>query len=538
MKKKCAQLFFFTGLILCITSCDKDFLDRRPIDFLSPDNFTSERDVREAVNGIYKAYNDIEEPIYTDFIADNGYYADYQLLWSGNFNSETAQVNKKWSRNYQIILRANTVLANIDKVDMPQEKHDQYKGEALFLRSLAYFDLSFFFGDVPLRLKPEGLEEGNKPLTPKAGITEMVLNELETAAGLLPPSYSADGRGRATKGAALAIKARVLLFNNRYQEAAAYCRKVRELGVYEIEPQYNLLFLPEGEAGNKEVIFDMQFEKDAGQFGMSNQWYTRFRSFNGYMVGYDLYEQFYSSNGLSINNPGNTLYDSTIRPTGIKSPSTYVKQGGYDNRFTNRDPRLHYTLVVPYSIRDYNPATGDPVVSYPSQQQSANFTGFRVRKYVDYSDNGVQNISGVNPVIIRYADVLLMEAEALVESGTYNEAEVYSLINQVRQRPSVKMPRVQDVEGTGLSPEALINVIRHERRVEFAFEGLRIFDVIRWNIGAQAYRDLRGYRPGKLTPNSISYEVYAALARSFNASKGYRWPVPKSELDANKGIGQ
>ncbi|RNL95172.1 RagB/SusD family nutrient uptake outer membrane protein [Sinomicrobium pectinilyticum] len=540
MEKKNIIWFVFTGLLFLTFSCDDEYLDRNPIDFLSPDNFNNEKDIREAVNGIYKAYiSDIYEPLFTDFIVDDGYFVDYQLLWTRNYNNETPQIGNKWSRDYKVILRANTVLHYIDDVEMPQSSYDQYKGEALFLRALAYFDLSFFFGDVPLRTKPEGLEGSNKPLTPKPEILEMVLNDLETAAGLLPVTYSDDNRGRATRGAALAIKARALLFNQRYAEAADYCKKVRELGVYQIMPEYKLLFLPEGEAANKEVIFDMQFEKDSRDFGLSNQWYTRFRSWSGYMVGHDLYEQFYSTNGLSINDPDNTLYDPTVRSSGLAAPSEYIKEGGYDNRFQDRDPRLHYSLVVPYSIRDYNPQTGEPVVYYPIQQQNANFTGFKVRKYVDYSDNGVQNASGVNPVIIRYADILLMEAEALVEQGSYNEAEVYALINQVRQRESVMMPKVEDVEGTGLSPEELMAVIRHERRVEFAFEGLRIFDVMRWDIGEEVYNaDLRGFRPDKLSPkaNNISYEVYSVFSRSYDPSKGYQWPVPKAELDANKAL--
>ncbi|WP_257668887.1 RagB/SusD family nutrient uptake outer membrane protein [Parapedobacter tibetensis] len=541
MITKCFKLCVFASLLFVGSACDDEFLDRKPIDFLSPDNFNTERDVREAVNGIYKAFiSDRNEPIYTDFIVDNGYYVDYQLLWTRNFNNEAALVVNKWSRNYSVILRANTVLHYIDEVEMSETSYNQFKGEAFFLRALAYFDLSFFFGDVPLRLKPEGLDEADKPLSPKEEVVEMVLADLETAAELLPPKYAADNRGRATKGAALAIKARTLLFNHRYEEAVDYCKKVRELGVYEIMPEYRLLFLPEGEADNKEVIFDMQFEQHTAQFELSTIWYTRFRSWSGYQVSYDLYEQFYSTNGLSIVDPDNTMYDPTIRPTGIAAPSNYIKEGGYDNRFQNRDPRLHYSIVVPYSIRDYNLTNGDPIVYYPSQQASANFTSFRVRKYVDYTDNGVNNVSGVNPIVIRYADVLLMEAEALVEQGGYNEAEVYDLINQVRQRESVAMPKVEDVEGVGLSPEALIDVIRHERRVEFAFEGLRIFDVMRWEVGEEAYQDLRGFRPGKLSPyvSNMEYEVYAVLSRSFDASKPYQWPIPKVELDANRGISE
>jgi hypothetical protein len=129
-----------------------------------------------------------------------------------------------------------------------------------------------------------------------------------------------------------------------------------------------------------------------------------------------------------------------------------------------------------------------------------------------------------------------MEAEGLVEQGNYDEAYVSDLINQVRQRPSVMMPRVEDVEGTGLTQDQMRQIIRHERRVEFAFEGLRIFDIKRWDVGAEAYSDALGYVPLKLTPSSAVYEEYVYQTRTFDADKGYLWPIPKSETDSNDAI--
>lgn len=521
--------------------CTKEFLDRKPIDFLAPDNFETENDIREAVNGIYRAYvSDKNEPIYTDFIVDNGYFPDYRDMWNRTYNNETSYIVNKWSRDYKVILRANTVLAYIDKVKLTESAYKQYKGEATFLRAISYADLSFFFGGVPMRLKPEGLEEANKALSSNAEIVELVLKDLEDAAALLPVSYAASEKGRATKGAALAIKARVLLYNKRYEEAAAYCVKVKALNYYKIMPDYKTMFLPEGEAGNLEMIFDMQYQTNALPQGLSNSWYDRFYLFSGYQVSHDLYEQYYSTNGLSITNPANKLYNPAVRTSDLVAPSTYVLNGGYDNRFQNRDPRMHFSIVVPYTIDSYNATTKAPGVFYPTDKKAANLTSFRVRKYVDYTNYNVSGISGVNPIIIRYADVLLMEAEALVEKGGYDEAYVYSLINQVRQRTSVMMPKVETAEGLGLSQQALRNVIRHERRVEFAFEGLRIFDIMRWENGPDAYKDLKGFNPAKLTrfaSTGIVYEITTALQRTpFDATKGYLWPIPKTETDANKLI--
>lgn len=522
-------IFFF--------SCDdSEFLDREPIDFLSPDNIKSSRDLRETVNGIYSAYiSDKEEPVFTDFFTDNGLQTSYIEIWNGSFNNESSFVEKKWARNYKVILRANTVLDNIDKIQITEEEYNQFKGEAIFMRALAYFDLSEFYGGVPLRTKVESLSEANKPITPLNELVDFILDELETAAELLPVDYDSSNKGRATKGAALAIKARVLLYNKMYDQAAVYCQKVKDLGKYAITDEYQLLFLPEGEANNTETIFDMQFETDQLDLGVSTLWNTYFLLFNSYQALKNLADEYYTTNGLSIKDPSNTQFNTSVNPDVLFPKYIGQEPGVYDNRFANRDPRMHYTIVVPYSLFRFTRADGTPEVYIP-QRNTVNFTGFRVRKYIDYSNKWEHRISGVNPIIIRYADVLLMEAEALVEQGGYDESYVSNLINQVRQRPSILMPKVEDVEGTALSQEEMRQIIRHERRVEFAFEGLRIFDIMRWEDGAKAFTNAYGYRPELLKHNSAVYEEYIYLSNTFDPSKSYLWPIPKVETDSNNEI--
>ncbi len=533
MKIKIFNLFII-GLLLF--GCNDDaFLDRVPIDFLSPDVFKTERDIREAVNGIYAALiADKEEPLWTDFIVDNGYYVGYEAMWNGSFNSETDLVQRKWRRDYRIILRANTVLHYIDQVKMDEAMYNQYKGEAMFLRAYAYFDLTEFYGDVPLRLKPESLDEADKPLTPKNQVLEFIYKELQDAAELLPAKYDSKDRGRITKGAAWGILARAYLYNKEYGKAIEYCQKVKDLGVYSLMDDYSHLFLMEYESVNPETIFDMQYEYNASELGLSNSWYTYFVMWSGYQVLQNLEGEFYTINGKSIKDPTNDMYVTSVNPQ-IYDLS-YLEAGGYDNRFSNRDPRLHYTIVVPYSFYRPERETGAFTAYIPNVNRNANFTSFRVRKYVDHTDNYVNSISGVNPIILRYADILLMEAEAWVELGVYDDAYVRDLIDQVRQRPSVMMPKVESAEGTDLGQEAMRDIIRHERRVEFALEGLRIFDIRRWDIGTEAYSDAYGYRPEKLQTKSANYELYVFKTRSFDSFKGYLWPIPKAETDSNHAI--
>lgn len=533
MKIKILNLLIIS--ILFIGCNDDAFLNRAPIDFLSPEEFKTERDIREAVNGVYSALiADKEEPLWTDFIVDNGYYVGYEAMWNGSFNSETDHVLRKWGRNYRIILRANTVLHYIDQVEMDEAVYNQYKGEAMFLRAYAYFDLAEFYGDVPLRLMPESLEEADKPLTPKSQVLDFIYEELQEAAELLPDVYDSRDRGRATKGAAWGILARAYLFNEEYELAIEYCQKVKDLGIYSLMDDYGHLFLMEFESVNTETIFDMQYEFNARELGLSNNWYTYFVSWSGYQLLKNLEEEFYTINGKSIKDPTNDMYVTTVNPQIYNK--AFIEAGGYDNRFTNRDPRLHYTMIVPYTFLRPERETGTFVVYIPNAQKNANFTSFRVRKYVDHTDDYINNISGVNPIILRYADILLMEAEAWIELGDYDDTYVRSLINEVRQRPSVMMPKVEDAEGVNLGQNAMRDILRHERRVELAIEGLRFFDIKRWDIGAEAYSDAYGYRPDGLITNRANYQLYVYKTRSFDPAKGYLWPIPKAETDSNKAI--
>ena len=413
--------YFFLTTIILISCNDDEFLEREPIDFLAPDNIKTVSDLEGTVNGIYKAFiSNLEEPIFTDFFTDNGLQFFYTEIWNGSFNSESDFVEEKWLRDYKMVLRANTVLDNVDNIELSTDEYNQYKGEAIFMRALAYFDLNEFFGAVPLRTTVESLSESDKPLTPSNEVVEFLLDELETASNLLPVSYDQQNKGRATKGAALALKARVLLFNKRFQEAAIYCQKVKDLGVYSIYPDYQKLFLPEGEADNNETIFDMQFIENQRDFGISALWNSYFYLFGSYQALKNLADEYYTTNGLSIKDPNNTAYDTSVNPAMLYPTYAGKEPGVYDNRFKNRDPRMNYTLVTPYSLFRFTRADAAPEAMVPSRNR-VNFTSFRVKKYIDYSNEWIHRISGVNPIIIRYADVLLMEAEALIEVGGYNE---------------------------------------------------------------------------------------------------------------------
>ncbi|WP_257668881.1 RagB/SusD family nutrient uptake outer membrane protein [Parapedobacter tibetensis] len=524
MKSKTLIIALLIGL-LPFGGCT-DFLETEPMDFVSPDNFSTENDIILALNGAYQALmKDKRSPISLDFIADNGLVTLSSSgeidFWDQTHTPVSTPTLRKWEQNYAGILRANTVLKYAPEVSIEETKRQRYLGEALFLRAYFYADLIDFYGDVPYRVEPEGLEKKDSPRIDRNIIIDEILADLTLATASLPDpgTYSGSDIGRATKGAALALKAKILLYSERWEEAAAACQEVVNLNHYELHPDFYTMFSGEGAENNKEVIFDIQYMQNQVSKGMSHQWKTFFSSWSSYMGLHNLEGEYYMTNGKSIADPSSG-YDAT-------------------HPWFDRDPRLAYTFVLPYSM-DGHSIAGAVKYYYPTQKKSANFSGLRIRKWVDYSDGSVNSISGNNILLLRYADVLLMRAEALLESSNWSvdKAEIMSLVNMVRQRPGVEMPKIEDAEGTDVGQSELRDIIRHERRVEFAFEGTRLSDIRRWEIGQEAFADAIGYRPELLGTDESQavYELYTVRDRSFDTAKGYLWPIPEEEMQANLAI--
>ena len=508
------KLFFIVAItILAISnnSC-KDFLDRQPLDFMSPSSLSTETDIINALNGTYQILIfDKKQPWALDFMVDVGYCNDPSYgevtFWNGAQTSiGTGYQQSKWNRNYQGILRANTVLNKLDEISMPAANREKYRGEAYLLRSYFYGDLIEFYGDVPLRLKPESLSDKISPRVDKNQIFNMLISDLDSAAKKLPTTYTATGIGKMTKGAALALKARFYLYNKNYDKVIEACRAVMGLGVYSLHPSYAGLFLPANE-NNKEFIMTQQYLPNKDDLGLSGYFWTNLYAYGAYQVPYNMVDAFYMKDGKLSSN--SNLFDP-------KHP------------FNNRDPRLRYVVLCPFDKDGYGVVL-DPTVSVI-------VAGTKVRKFVDYTNTTkIHRIDGGDFPIIRYADVLLMLAEALIESGTYDYTEVTGLVDMIRQRGDVKMPKVANAEGAGgkiLSTEELRQVIRHERLVEFPFEGLRWSDVKRWNIGAEVITGAKRVVVNK-TAKDTTYTIGVLASRSFNTQKGYLWPIPELEIMTN-----
>src|SRR5690606_9517669 len=328
------------------------------------------------------------------------------------------------------------------------------KGEARFLRGLYYFMLENYYGGVPLILEePDPDTQSDLPRTPREEVVAQIIKDLDSAALVLPEvKYTAGDVGRATKGAALALKARVLLYEasplfnesndpTRWQTAADAAKEVIDLAPeagYDLYPNYRGLFLPQNE-NNEEVIFDVQylFPDNGNSFDLIGSQYNT----NAPLL--DLAEAYEMKNGLLITDPASE-YDPA-------------------NPYKDRDPRLYATIVYP----------GDTYKGIPATPEIYKQTGYAMKKYTIYDTEKPPadksdlkaGQSETNFIVLRYADILMMYAEALNEINP-GDAAILSSINKIRER--VDMPAIP----SGMGQSEMREIIRHERRIEFVGEAL------------------------------------------------------------------
>lgn len=507
--------YIMAGLIVVgLVGCKDNLLDREPMDSLSPNSFyENDSQCKMGLVGVYSTLPPIATVTYwyqLDFMSDNNYCQD---SWQGSKEVGEWQTNASswassatWTQEYQTIVRANKFLKTLASAPVSEETKNQMSGEARFLRAYAYSKLITFFGDVPLILTDQTLDSAKVKRTDKAQVLDAIVKDLDYAASILPVSYSGSDVGRVTKGAALAQKCRIMLYNSKWDEAAKAAKEVMGLGVYDLYPDYAGLF-DEANENNKEVIFDIQYIKNS----QAQPWPSSRLSFVDWPtpnVTADMIDSYYMTNGLPITDAN----------------SGYNPQDPYKNR----DPRMAASIVLPGS----KSASGTFI---PANDQVP--CGARPRKYADISGTDSYNCS-LNTIVLRYADILLMRAEALVEQGNVGQ-EVYDLVDKVRAR--VGMPSIEKVEGTGLSQEQLRKIIRHERRVEFFMEGTRYCDMLRWKDESLVH-DVYGYVTSKLSdpsdPSKWVFETEKKSTRKFDSKKGWLWPIPQVEMQNNSNLTQ
>lgn len=522
------------ALVAVLAACQGDLLDSRPTDSLNDAIFwQSERDAVNAVNALYPFLPGQGE-MQWDMMSDIGHTtntaAQTASVERGTHNAEMGLIGNTWDNAYQGIRAANYFLENLPRVlendpSMSTELAARLEAEARFIRAFLYARLVMLYGDVPLVTHTLTLEE-SKQVTraPADEVWDYISSELQEVAEVLPESYPSSDIGRITRGAAHAMRARAMLYAGRWQEAAEAAKAVMDMGVYSLHPSYEDLFTYAGE-GNAEVILDRQYAQDVA----ANSFFQSFgpRGMNG-------------SVGIS---PTRTLVDAyeTINGLPIDEDPEYDPL----NPYANRDPRLDYTLFLPafsddvpgellYNGQEYDPRPGSGTADEVEVDFQRTKTGFNTQKYVLPEDMNDRSNGGTNFILIRYADVLLMYAEAKIELGEIDQS-VYDAINAVRQRPDVGLPPIEP----GKSQEEMREIVRRERTVELAMEGLRFFDIRRWRT---AHEVMPGPIPGMRYIRSGETEVrtltYGGVVRAFNPDRDYLWPIPQQERVLNPNLTQ
>ncbi|WP_345233006.1 RagB/SusD family nutrient uptake outer membrane protein [Olivibacter ginsenosidimutans] len=531
------------AIVFLLVGCSKD-LEKVPLDAPSTDTFLkTEAELQAAVVGCLSPLNlrfgenpyIIAFDMYSDIAVnrDNTPHA----MWG---TPTAGPVNTIWNTLYTVIARCNFLLDNIDRVESANEEViNQAVGTAKFLRAYSYAVLSQFYGDVPLVTTTLDLADAYVSRNPKKEVVDFILTELDAAAALLPVENSPNTM-TIPQGAAWALASRVALYNERWDEAIVAAEQVmaQEGTQYVLNTDYEAITHRAGKT-SKEIIW-------AIQFNYTDVFHETPVSFRSRMAS-----------GYCNRIPVQALVDSYDCIDGLSIDKSPLYNPAHP--FENRDPRLAMSIALPGSVYygyqfethkdstkcwNYNVTPAVRVDNLDATHTFASFSGYCWRKYADPTEEHATR-SDINPIVIRYAEVLLNYAEAKLEKGALDD-KLYEALNKIRRR--VNMPEIK----SGQSAAALRTIIRKERKVELAGEGERYFDIIRWKIADDV---LNGPCYGRI-PNGLLASAptidengtpdYSKVAnaskmrviqtRLFNPAANYLWPIPDIELQTNKNL--
>lgn len=467
---------------ISLGSCEKDALNKDPLDKLSGGQFWKSKNDFDM--GLTAIYGELQNSMFSygapnwDLITDNGYgqhgyWGSTSIVQGEISESSGGYITDVYNASYKGIARVNIFLKHLnnyegDEIDAASKL--RYEAEVSFFRAFYYFQLYSNYGSVPIVTEALDLSNQVQPKSPKAEVLAHTLADLDMAIENLSPDLYADNGGHVVKSAAQALKLRVLMYaayGDTGVADAGLMTQARDLaleimgGGYSLSPNFEDVFQDATQEGNPEIIFSIKFLAPDNATD-SDLWY-------GDWV---------------VASPLQNLVDA----------------------FDPQDPRLGKTIFkdeVNFNGNIQIPSNGMP-------------TTYGLKKFLspDLLPYGYSTQSQQDWVLLRYADVLLMYAEAQNELVGPDQS-VYDALNAIRERASASLPQV----ATGLTQEPMREVIRHERRIELAFEGLRYYDLKRWRIAEEVLNNV--------TDGILSYTF---LERFYN------WPLPQTEIDKSHGV--
>jgi hypothetical protein len=562
------KILILLFIALAFIACTKQILDLESLtEPVSTTFFANENELQLALTGVYNSLIRTDYGVAYQMGMDNGGTdigisrgCAFDNQGAGTQSSTTGTFQSLYSYYYTGIGRANNLLINMQRAKdvVPEDHYMQIRAEALTLRAYFYHYLTEFFGDVPyINFVASSPTEGMLPRTAKSVIADSMLADLQTASLSLPLTSV---KGRITKGTALGLRARIALYNGRYSEAASSAQAVMDLegsAGYSLYPDYKGLFQRAGE-GCSEQMLVMPF-----QDGFLTATY-------GYPLGSR------NCGGYTTMAPTQSMIDSYEATDGLPIDKSAI----YDpsKPFDNRDPRLKASIVTPQSqwagfiyeshrdsltYRLINGQLAGKNSDCRSVSWPASFCGYMWKKYDDETAQSIKQLwSEIDFCLLRYAEVLMTYAEAKIEMGDI-DASVLNAINRIRARAyGVDVTNTSAYPAITTTDQAQLRVIiRRERKVEFANEGLRMFDIRRWKIAEKVmpvtiYGRILDEKNATLVP-TIDDDCFVSYAgvesqydlntdarfpnaqnRLFNPNRDYLCPIPQAEIDTYNGFGE
>jgi tetratricopeptide (TPR) repeat protein len=490
------SIILLLGLFLC-SSCKKDFLNKTDPTRISTDLFyKTPAEMQQAVNGVYGQLQGIinDQWLFNEMPTDNttldfdpgnrGNAPTFEAFEYYNVNSGTGNINSMYDNYYNSLFNINTTLLKLKNATLADSVKDPFTGQLKFLRAYYYFELTQYFGDVVLITEP--LDQPSKAWDylrePQTKVYTQILADLNDAIAVLPVSYDAANVGRITKGAALALLGKLYLTQKQYPEAADALKKILPLG-YSLVPSYADVFDPKKKNG-PESIFEVQYQggNDLGEWS-----------------------SFIYTFAPRLSKDAVTGWPQST-PSGWNIPTKDLIA-----TYENGDLRKDASIGLDFK----SPITGQ-TIPY-------------IKKY-DHP-HAIYGRTDDNWPVFRYADVLLMLAEALNEqSGPSTEA--YGYVNQVRARAGLGVL-------SGLTQQSFRDTIMHERRVELAFENWRWFDLKRTRSAADLATFLNAYTAREKADPTVGRQgiPYSNSDYIFDAYKAL-YPIPSNEILINNKLTQ